>query len=112
MSIPANLAEKLSAYGECARDLASNEPIGWGYEVIASLSDEERTVLQGFGELLYSCGKWYLVTRKLSIGEAIEKYGPIFHEVCCGVSPCSIVFGHTPLIREGLAADGASQVQS
>lgn len=110
MTIPAKLAGKLSAYGECARDAASNEPIAWGYEVTPPPTDEERTILQDLGELLYSCGKWYLITRKLSITEAVEKYGPIFHEVCCGASPCSIVFGHTPLIRESLASDAASDI--
>jgi hypothetical protein len=103
MNKPLGFESALSEFKACDQNLASGEPTAWGFEIIGKLSEEQLARLKEFGELQYSCGRWYLVTHHLTREEAEQKYGAVTLEIhCVDQSICSVRFGDTPFVSTTL----------
>lgn len=77
MSIPEHLQAYFGPYGPQCFDGNCGEPIGWGYQVISRLGDEKWSEASALGEMWCSYPNWYLLTKRLTHKEAIEKYGKV-----------------------------------
>ena len=79
-NIPEDLKKYLGSYGEQLFDGWSGEPVCWGYPIVSRAGKENWKRLGQLGELMCSYPNWYLITKKLTREEAIEKYGAITDE--------------------------------
>lgn len=75
MEKPAGFESSLSSYGPQLYDSYCGEPTKWGFKLIQRLSDEKFSELHHYGELVCSYPSWFLITKKLTREEAIQKYG-------------------------------------
>jgi len=86
ITIPVGYEDCLSEFGPQIYDAYCGEPIGWGFEIKKRIGDERFNALGKLGEL--KCvndshtlsPSWYLITKKLTRQEAIEKYGDVTDE--------------------------------
>jgi hypothetical protein len=67
----------LGDYGPQLYDSYSGECTSWGYAIVDLCTDFVWEELGKFGELECSYPSWFLITKRLSISEAIKKYGQI-----------------------------------
>ena len=81
-SIPAGFEDSLSEYDELSFDSRSGLPVTWGHRINKHLGDEKFGELYKYGEpevidrSSYNC-IWGLIKHRLSLSEAVDKYGPI-----------------------------------
>lgn len=78
--IPKEILSHLSIYKPQIYDGTSGEPIGWGYEIINRLGDEQFNGLRQYGSPECVYPSWFLITKHLTREEAIKQYGPITDE--------------------------------
>ena len=81
MKKPKEFEEYLGEYGPQLYDSWCGEPVGWGFKIIKHLGDEKWAKLSEHGDLECAYPNWFLITRKLTRAEAIEKYGPVVEEL-------------------------------
>jgi hypothetical protein len=77
--LPPHIAAFMGPHG-ALNDSLSGEPVGWGWPVIGRMGEELWNEAQGYGQMVYDHGAWYLIHRVLTREEAIKKYGPITNE--------------------------------
>jgi hypothetical protein len=105
MKTPPGFERALSEFKACAHDGPSGEPTAWGFEVIVPLSEARMASLGQHGDLRYSCGRWFLITKQLSRVDAIAEYGPVSAEIHChGANVCSVTFGQTRFVSDSLCS--------
>jgi hypothetical protein len=79
--LPEKYIPDFSPYETVMRDALSGEPVGWGHKPLKRFADDEFSELGKVGEWFCLQGSyanlWCLVTRKLTLTEAIDKYGPV-----------------------------------
>jgi hypothetical protein len=75
MDIPKHFEQFLSSYGPQLFDSCCGEPTKWGFKIVKRCSDLEFELLGMFGELECCYPSWFLITKKLTRDEAIQKYG-------------------------------------
>jgi|SRR3972149_7120566 len=80
MNKPKGYEYCLGEYGPQLFDALCGEPVMWGFEITRRVGDEVWKELSGLGYLECSYPNWYLITKKLTREEAIEKYGKITNE--------------------------------
>lgn len=85
MERPEGYSEKeLGPYEPIVCDSLCEEDIGWGFSIRAHLSEERFNGLRAHGELWccpgkFGVGAWHLITKWLTVEEAIAKYGKVTH---------------------------------
>lgn len=77
--LPPHIAAFMGPHGSL-NDSLSGEPVGWGWPVIGRMGEELWNEAQGYGQMVYDHGQWFLIHRTLTREEAIKKYGPITNE--------------------------------
>jgi hypothetical protein len=82
MKTPNSLRKYLGPYSACVFDTLSGECVAWGHTVNRSASKEILDQLKEHGEMAYLLNNqlekvWCLITRSLTIEEAINRYGKI-----------------------------------
>lgn len=77
---PEGYENDLSEYKACFFDSWSGEPVAWGFEILRHLGQERFDALNKYGKLDCIYPTWFLIVKKLSRKEAIEKYGPVTEE--------------------------------
>ena len=81
---PDGYEKDLSDFMPCFFDSYCGEPVAWGFKLLTKLAEERFNALREFGEL--ECDNsgfsptWFLVVKKLTRDDAIEKYGQITNE--------------------------------
>ena len=83
--IPDKFLPYITGYGPQIHDCYCDEPIGWGYKIAKQMSKEDFNELGNYGEMecLYGAhleSNWYLITKWLTVEEAMERYGPMTKE--------------------------------
>jgi hypothetical protein len=83
--IPEKFKPYLGAYGGHLCDGFCGEVIGWGHPVLAHLGEDLWREIQSYGSM--ECvtdehlqSKWYLIVKRMTREDAIEKYGPVTDE--------------------------------
>lgn len=71
------LLQYLGDYGEQLYDSWSGKCVGWGYKIIKDCGEGVWSELKAYGDLECSYPSWFLITRSLTIEQAIDKYGSI-----------------------------------
>lgn len=94
----------LSEYKACIFDAYCGEPTMWGFEIVNHLGEERFSKLYDYGSLeCLGKGKWFLIKKKLTRAEAIEKYGEVTN---VDLGPRggfrSITFGSTTFLERQL----------
>lgn len=77
---PKGYESDLGEYGSQLYDGVCGEPTMWGFRIITRLGDERFHALHEFGDLECVYPDWFLITKKLTREEAINKYGEIADE--------------------------------
>ena len=78
LNIPEHLKEYLSnSYKEQLFDSYSGECTGWGYKIMKHCGDEIWKELSQLGSLECAYPNWFLILKKLTVDEAVEKYGQV-----------------------------------
>ena len=73
---------ELSDYGWVLQDKNCGETIGWGFRILRHLGEDRFRSLGKYGDLeCLSTGEWVLVYKWLTPEEAIERFGPITHQL-------------------------------
>ncbi len=73
---------ELSEYGVVCYDYNCGQPIGWGFKIRSHLGEERFSALGKYGKLeCLELGNYVLVIKWMTPEEAIEKYGPITHQL-------------------------------
>lgn len=71
----------LGEYGPQLFDSYCGEPIEWGFKILRRLDEERFNNLRKFGDISYGHSSNiptpFLIVKRLTKEEAIEKYGPI-----------------------------------
>lgn len=78
--IPKEIQQYLGRYGECLFDGSSNEPVMWGYPVVAHMGERLWEEIQRYGRIEYTHDvpqKVFLITKCLTPKEAEKKYGKV-----------------------------------
>lgn len=78
---PKGYEHDLTGFAPVIFDGYCGEPIGWGFQIITHLGEERFSALGKFGELECLYPTWYLVTKKITREEAMQKYGAITEEI-------------------------------
>jgi hypothetical protein len=73
-------SDYISEYKPCLYDGSCGEVIAWGYEFKVNTPSDEFNRLLVFGEKACVYPTWFLITKKLTRKEAIQKYGDITDE--------------------------------
>lgn len=77
-NIPEDIMECLGGYGDCVYDGWCGEVIGQGYPVRRHLGETLWAKASQYGDLeCLGMGNWFLVREKLTLEEAITKYGNV-----------------------------------
>jgi len=76
-SIPSKLVEFLGEYGEQLFDSWSGKVVAWGYRITDHCGEEIWEELSKYGTLECLYPSWFLITKQLTIQEAIDMYGDI-----------------------------------
>lgn len=79
-AIPEGYEKDLSGYGPVLYDGHCGEPIAWGFEIRRRLEEERFGALGKYGQLECISGMnptWVVVVKRLTVDEAIAKYGPM-----------------------------------
>jgi hypothetical protein len=77
--MPADLRIFFGGYGPQFHDGYYGEPIAWGYEVLARMSEDRWAKASEYGRLecVHETGDWYLITKILTPEEACAQYGGV-----------------------------------
>jgi hypothetical protein len=97
----------LGHFGEQIFDSWCGKCVGWGYKLIRHCGDEMFAELGKHGSLDCVYPNWYLITKRLSINEAIHQYGDI-EEVEVGPRGGfrTVTFGKTKFCQKELDPRG------
>ena len=76
---PKGFENDLSEFRAVMSDSGCGEPIAWGFEIINTLGIERFDLLKNICNLECIYPNWFVVTKYLTIEEAIQKYGEITH---------------------------------
>ena len=75
---PEGYENDLGKYGACIFDSHCGEPIMWGFPIVCQLGKERFDALYDYGWLeCLGKGSWFLIKKKLTHDEAVEKYGKV-----------------------------------
>lgn len=77
MDKPKNFENDLADYGVVSIDSQCGEPRSWGFLITNPIEPDRWEELKTYGELLCIYPSWFLVMKRLTTAEAIEKYGEI-----------------------------------
>jgi hypothetical protein len=77
---PKEFEDCLGPFGPQLFDGWCGEPIGWGFKITKHVGEERWGKLGEHGSLECAYPSWFLITKKLTREEAIEKYGPVTDE--------------------------------
>lgn len=77
--IPKKYKDYLGKYGPQLYDPGCGEIVGWGHIIIGYMGKENFEQLRhgSYGSVCCHDGVWFLITKWLTVKEAIEKYGKI-----------------------------------
>jgi hypothetical protein len=75
--LPSEIKNMFGQYGPVVYDGYCGEPVGWGHRPSRYLEKTEFEQAGKHGEWMYISDVWYLVTKKITKEEALEKYGPV-----------------------------------
>lgn len=76
---PEGFEKDLSEFGIVMKDSGCGEPIAWGFEIINHLGEERFNLLKNICNVECVYPAWVVVTKYLTVEEAIQKYGEITH---------------------------------
>lgn len=81
MKKPQGFEQYLADFKAISYDGYSGEPVAWGFKIKRHLGDELFSKLKKYGDLAVISREygsvWGLIIKRLTLDEAIEKYGPI-----------------------------------
>jgi hypothetical protein len=103
--IPKKYKDALGKYGPQLYDPYCAEIVGWGYKIVKYMGKENFEQLRhgSYGSVCYRNGIWFLITKWLTVKEAIEKYGIIKHiETGPKGGFHSVTFGKTTFVSKKL----------
>jgi hypothetical protein len=77
--MPAELRSFFGAYGPQFYDGYCGEPVAWGHPVLKRMDDARWQEASEYGDLqcAHLSGRWFLITKWLTVQEAQEKYGEV-----------------------------------
>jgi hypothetical protein len=75
--IPAHLKPYLGRYGKQLFDGWCGECTQWGFAITKHCSEDIWSELHKYGSLECAYPNWFLITKQLSITDAIEQYGNV-----------------------------------
>jgi hypothetical protein len=77
--MPSDLREFFGPYGPQLFDSYCGEPVAWGHAVRARMGEERWIQASEFGQLEcdHASGSWFLITKWLTLDEALRQYGEV-----------------------------------
>jgi hypothetical protein len=81
---PSGYEAELADYKPCLFDAYCGEPVAWGFQILTRMGEYRFNALRKFGELECDhsgfASTWFLIVRKLTREDAVERYGEITSE--------------------------------